>query len=372
MAGRPPNARKGTEASLAGREIRAGLAPFRREISPRASAAELWAAIETAVSEPYGFERLEKLHGTKLDKWARLRARAYLNQARQYYNAVPSLAPVAKPLAGYYFVLNLTKAWLTVIEPQLTEPSIMMHGLGQPYERGKRYSFKQEKFKIAAKGAFRLLAERTGMRHCWATNYTIGLNELLPYLPDAYDLFADSNDEAASLLPIHSATALFGDKKQAWLRVEIDGHVLRQRNLRPERLLKVARPFGDRFRLVTTDEPTFSYESTTSYTYGKMRSEVTADLSELYDNTLIASDRSFPGPRQFLVLSARPKLLSHEAVAFAVLHHLSNVVRYRPADAERILVTRNAWLLTSWVDRSCENYLLNLATRITGQDHVIS
>jgi hypothetical protein len=83
-----------------------------------------------------------------LDKWARSRSRAYLNQARQYYSAVAGLAPVAKPLAGYYFALNLTKTYLTVIEPALTEPSIMTHGLGQAFERGRRYAFTKEKFKI--------------------------------------------------------------------------------------------------------------------------------------------------------------------------------------------------------------------------------
>lgn len=369
---RPPNARAGEDGNVAGRRISAGLAPFRREISPRATAGDLWASLETAISDPHGFDRLERSHRVVLDKWARLRARAYLNQARQYYETVAGLAPVAKPLTGYYFALNLTKTYLTVVEPDLTKPSIMMHGLGQAYERGTNYSFKRERFKIASKGAFRLLAERTGMGHCWAKDYKIGLHELLPYLPEAYDLFADSNEEAPSLLPIADVRALFGTGKEAWLRVEVDQHVLRQRNVRPERLLQVSRPFGDRFSLVSTDEDTFSFESKQTFTYGKKRSEVTAELAALFDETLIALDRSFPGPRRFLVLSTRPKLLSHEAVTFAVLHHLSNVVRYRPADAERILTTRNAWLLTTWVDRACESFLLNLATRITGLDHVIA
>jgi hypothetical protein len=116
----------------------------------------------------------------------------------------------------------------------------------------------------------------------------------------------------------------------------------------------------------------FSFESVDEYQYGKKRSEVIGELCTLFDSTLIASDRSYPGPRQFLVLEESAKLLSHEAVTFAVLHHLSNVVRYRPSDAERMLTTRNAWLLTSWVDRACENLLLSLATRITGLDHVFA
>lgn len=372
MAGRPPKARPGEEATHAGRRIGAGLAPFRREISPRASVSDLWATLETVISEPRGFGRLEKQHKKKLDANARLRARAYLNQARQYYETVGSIAPVAKPLTGYYFALNLTKVFLTAVDPDTTKPVVMHHGLRDSFTPGKRYSFKREKFKILARGVFRLLAERTGMRHCWANDYTIGLSELLPFLPEGYDLFAESNDQAPDLIPIESARALFGSGREAWLRIEVEREVLRQRRLGAESLLEAAKAFGDRFRLVTTDEPTYSYESRDSYTYGKMRSEVVGDLARLYDSTLVASDRSFPGPRKFLVLWDRPKLLSHEAVAFAVLHHLSNVVRYRPADAERILTTRNAWLLTTWVDRACENLLLNLATRIAGQDHVIA
>ena len=148
-------------------------------------------------------------------------------------------------------------------------------------------------------------------------DYKIGLSELLPYLPEAYELFPDSNEEAPNMLPAKSVRALFGEGCTAWLRVEIDPHVLRQRNLRPERLLSVAKAFGERFRLVTTQEATFSFDSIESFTYGSARSEVVGELVRLYDEFLIASDRSFPGPRQFVVLSERPKLLSHEAVAFA-------------------------------------------------------
>ncbi len=71
------------------------------------------------------------------------------------------------------------------------------------------------------------------------------------------------------------------------------------------------------------------------------------------------------------MLSTRTQLLSHEAVTFGVLHHLSNIVRYRPGDAEKLLLSQHSWLLTSWVDRAVESMLLNLATRITGEEHVL-
>jgi hypothetical protein len=325
------------------------------------------------LTEPHGFERLEKRHGTKLDKQARLRARAFLNQARQYYGAIAEIEPVAKPLLGYYFALNLTKVFLTVSDPPSTSSGSLQHGLAQAYRPGVNYSFKRERFKIQRRGVFRLLAERTGMKHCWAANYEMGLHELMPYLPDAYSLYADTYGQAPRLLPVEGVQLLFGSGKTAWLRVDVSRAVLQQRQISAARLLDQARVFGSRFTFVHSgdDEGTNSYELSTPVIYGQKRSEVLQILSQTFDECLLGCDRSFPGARRFLVLSRQSQLLSHEAITFAVLHHLSNVVRYRPGDAERILVSPHAWLLTSWVDRAVEGMLLNLATRITREEHVL-
>lgn len=323
------------------------------------------------MTAPTGFKRMEKLHEVALDKRAEARARAFVNQARQYYGGIAPLDPVAKPLLAYYFVLNLTKAFLTVSDPETTEKSIMPHGLGQAFTEGVNYSFKRERFKVGKSGAFRLLSERTGMKHCWAKDHQLSLHELMPYLADGYSAFADATEEAPKLVPIDAVNVLFGGK-EAWLRIEIDRNVLRQRNMGPERILRESRVFGDRFRLVTTHNETASYESVKSFSYGQKRSEILPGLSDLYDSILIACDRSFAGNRCYLVLSARPKLLSHEAVTFAVMHHLSNLVRYRPSDGEKLLGSTRGWLFSSWVDRAAETFLLNMASRMTGEDHVMT
>jgi hypothetical protein len=249
----------------------------------------------------------------------------------------------------------------------------LQHGLAQAYRPGERYSFKRERFRIQKGGVFRLLAERTGMKHCWAANYELALHELMPYLPDAYNLYADTYGEAARLLPVEGVQLLFGTGKTAWLRVDISRAVLVQRHISAARLVDEARVFGLRFRFVHSDDDDrmICYELSAPVTYGHSRSEVLPALSQTFDECLIGCDRSFPGARRFLVLSRRSQLLSHEAVTFAVLHHLSNVVRYRPGDAERILVSPHAWLFTSWVDRAVEGLLLNLATRITREEHVL-
>jgi hypothetical protein len=69
-----------------------------------------------------------------------------------------------------------------------------------------------------------------------------------------------------------------------------------------------------------------------------------------------------------VVLSERDRLLSQEAVTFAVIHHLSNMVRYRPEQVVKLTTQRWFFLFTLWVPRAMENFLLAMTSRITGEE----
>lgn len=360
----------GAPGRAAGRLLVAGVAPFARSLSARASSADLWSSLDAVAVEGAGIERLERRHGLTLDAEARRRLISYVSQAKEYYQAVGGVRPVSKPLLAYYFMLNLTKAFLTSVDPATTAPDRIGHGTSPRFTRMQRYRIQQENVAISQDGVFRLLAERTGKRYCYASGHAIRLVDLLPYLQEAVDLYADAMDEAPKLLPIMSCYPLFANK-QGWLRVEIERDALTQRGIGPEAVTSRCKTFGDAFRLVQSSEPTASYETIATYPYGKSTREAGPALCAAYDAALIATNRTLRGPRRYLVVSNRSQLLSHEAVAFAVLHHLSSMVRYRPQDVERLRGTRHFWLFSSWVDRACENYLLNLASRIAGEEHLV-
>lgn len=366
----PPKARAGQPGRAAGRLLVAGVAPFSRALSPRSTQADLWASVDALAVEGTGIERLQTRHGTSMDAEARRRFVAYVDQAHEYYIAVSGVSPVAKPLLAYYFALNLTKALLTALDPSTTAPDNLGHGTSQRFTRMQRYRIQQESIAVSQDGVFRELAIRTGPRFCYSSGHRIRLLDLLPYLTEGFDLFADSANEAPKLLPIRRCYPLFANK-QGWLRIEIERDELRQRSIGPEQVPKKCAVFGQHFRLVQSDEPTASYETIATCSYGKSTKEAAGGLCRLFDEAIIASNRSLAGPQRYLVLSERSRLLSHEAVTFAVLHHLSNMVRYRPQDVERLSGTRHYWLFSSWVERACENYLLNLASRIALEEHVV-
>jgi len=369
--GRPPNARAGTPLSVGSRFVVAGVGSHARALPPRASAADLWASVEALAVPPQGTVRLKDVHGTSLAAPAQRRFSAYVAQARQYYQACLDVEPVSKPLLGYYFALNLTKAFLTAADPS---PTLKGHGASQATKTSTRYRFSQEYTKPHANGIAAELARRTGAGYWYAKRDPVQVSRLIAYLPEAYDLYADAIGSAPKLIPVRHVTVRHDHgAKLAWLTVEMDQEVLAQRSLSSSALLERAAIFGNQFKRVT--EPgheTALYESVDPIGY-RLRPQVLEPLRAQFRHTLIGRNRAAGGGfRDFLVLSDRAQLVSHEAVTFLVLHHLSNMVRYQPEHVESLRGTRYFWLFSSWVDRACENYLLTMASHLTGEEHVIS
>lgn len=157
---------------------------------------------------------------------------------------------------------------------------------------------------------------------------------------------------------------------ELWLRAKVSKDVLRARNISGSRLLDHAYHFGEQFDQVSVSGQDSSYVyETKPVTYkGPNPTSAVPGLIEIFENSLIHVNRSAGTHRYFLVLEKRQRLLSQEAVAFAVLNHLSNMVRYRPDQVERLAAEKWSWLLGTWVPRVMENGLLTYTTRILDQE----
>ena len=373
-AGRPPDAREGGPIAVVGRPVVAGVGSHERALSPRASAADLWSSVDAAATGD-GLKRFQKLHGVVLDAAASRRLAAYVHQARQYYDVIAQLDPATKPLPAYYYALNLTKAYLTLVDPAVTSPAKVSHGASDAYVPGQRYRFTQEFAKVLGSGVLRMLAERSGQGFCWPSGDKIQIARLAAYLVEGADLYSDALGTKPKLLPIASTqvrSSGTGSRRTAWLTVDVSRMVLEERGLTPRSLLNGANVFASRFRLVydPSDTDTCTYESIAPIAYAKT-ADVLGGLRAEFDRALLLRDRTAKGGVDHVVLSSRPELLSQEGVTFVLLHHLSNMVRYRPQQVESLRGGSYWWLFTSWVDRACENLLLGLASRMSLEEHLI-
>jgi hypothetical protein len=365
----PPRARAGETSSSVGRTIVPGIGPFLRPLPPRVTRTDLWASVDAVAlrgevpATPGG--PLVALQASTINRYA-----AFVRQAQQYYATLEYLDPVAKPLTGYYFALNLTKAFL-VARGSLPAGKVT-HGASDAYQRGQRYRFTQEVARVQGNGIFRLLAESTGQGFCYASGKELRIADLLPHLVDAYDLYADNIGSLPQLVPVEHATALFSGGS-AWIKLDVLRESLRRRSgIGPQSLLNAAAAFASTFRLVQDgNELTASYEMIDPILFGGPKRNALGGLAAKFDEALLVSRRGWQGGQKFIELSTREELLSQEALIFIVLHHLSNMVRYRPEEVEKLRGSKYFWLFSSWVDRACENYLLSMASRVTFEEHVI-
>ena len=270
-------------------------------------------------------------------------------------------------------MLNLTRAFLTVKDPEVTKRSLH-HGIGQRNTHliGP-YKFSQEHLAIMQNGAFQELAGTTGRGHVWSAG-EMAVERLLPYLPETPDLFASSSQGKPHLVPISRIDVLGSGTRplqEAWLRVHVSHLALEESGHSPQKLLQAAAAFGSEFELASDGNGEFAlYESKATVPFTQMPKPL-GPLREHFDRALIYRYRSSPSDSGSILVSPHADLISMEALTFAVMIHLSNMVRYRPDDVENLRGTKHWWLFSSWVDRACENFLLSISSRLSAEEHVI-
>lgn len=371
--GRPPSALEGEPLAYKGRPVVAGVGSALHPISARASVADLWSTMDIAAAA--GETAVQRVTRSKLTQAARGRLKSYVHQSRQYYEAVAGADPVAKPLLGYYFVLNAAKAFLTVTDEATTAPYSVAHGIGQDNSHlASPYEFYQEHFAVQACGVFQALASKTGKGFVWRPG-AMKLSRLLPYLPESVDLYSSSFGLKPALIPIDKLSvngAGTRPNRSAWLTVEVSRLALQEAGMSPRRLLASAAAFADTFSLVDDgNSGAATYQLRRPISYAAMPGPMSA-LRAAFDRSLIVRNRSLSTRRDSVMISPHVDLVSSEAITFAVMLHLSNMVRYRPHHVEELRGGSHWWLFTSWVDRACENFLLAISSRIALEEHLIS
>lgn len=364
--GAPPAARPGTLARNVGRTLVAGVGHHERILGARSTPYELWTPLRTLLVPDVGLSRLQGLWGTDMDGGTHRRFAAYVLQAEAFYLSAEGMRPESRPLMAYYFALNLTKAFLTCVEPSITA-SKAYHGLGDEFDSKQRYWFVHEQMKVAQAGAFRELATRTGLGFCYPKGEVLVVQRLAPYLVETADIYEDSVGDPPRLVPL-AAVEVWSDADNVWLRVEVEPGELRRRGMGPASLPDRAALFGKRFTHVRSDRSTASYQSKALSFGGKRVLNRASELRDQFEQSLIHSNRGVAGARHVAVISERVKLLSQEAVSFAVFHHLSNMVRYRPEQVAKLADSKWFFLFSTWVPRAMENYLLAMTSRILQEE----
>jgi YaaC-like Protein len=192
-----------------------------------------------------------------------------LTQARSFFLASQVMDVRSRPLTGYYATLNLAKAWLTLGDPATTSVAKLYHGASDAFglQQGQYYTWSKERLKVHTAGVLPEIAARTGRNYVVPQVTEYALDDLIPYLCEAFDELEESGT-TPRLLPLAELVVHKGEaddngtpKTALWLRAEVAAGPLSARNISPSTLASRAQHFGSVFGHRQTPEPTNSYES---------------------------------------------------------------------------------------------------------------
>lgn len=380
------------------RRVIAGLAPVERRFSPRSSDDAFWEALDASCIGDNPSDLSSGLGGKNWDSGTDTqRYRAFVRQAKDFYAALQVVSPAARPLPAYYFVLNLSKAFLTLTQPDEMRQDKIMHGVAVVKDSNGSYAFGSARSEARESGVFRLLAGCTGAGNEEPADNPIAVVDLLPYLLEATAEYSAMSNEDSRLIEVEQANVAFyqigysedsssepdtDSPPEYAMTLELDGNLVKRRRtsdgskLTPSQLAAEAGLFGENFEY-GREEPysggQVSFVSIERWPEvmdgSEVRPEVLSQWRTIWDSSLIGVDRTQSGGRTFITLDQRTNLISYEAITFLMTHHLSEMVRYRPHTVDDMLKSEHAWVLTTWVQRACENFLLTMASRITGEEH---
>lgn len=350
-----------------------GLATFERRFSPRVSNDALWESLEAACFPAKTDELAKGFGGTDWEQEVdAARFRSFIKQAKDFYTATNAVSSAAKPLPAYYFVLNLAKAYLTLRVPAQMRTDKIPHGV--IVVKGGDYEFENAKSEAKPNGVFPLLAGHTGTGATVPNPNPIEPTHLLPYLLEATAEYTAMSGQRPRLIEIEDIHIVPNLSSPPFLNVHINAGLVEKVVGAPSDLAESAALFGAHFEYHIDHPGGFEvYTSRKKWTKEEVdNGTVQRDWVSIFDQALIGVDRTQGNGRTFITLDKRTDLISYEAITFLMAHHLSEMARYRPYALDKLLTSQYAWVLTSWLPRACENYLLTMATRITGEEHRIS
>ncbi len=171
-------------------------------------------------ADPWSF--LRHLATTKLPKGKKKKALAYLDQARDFFEAAENPRLGSKPLLYYYAFLNLAKVALVIKGVSL--PQKIQHGISDPRANSKqqiKFSGQSVQWDGRAQDHSKLFPELLAMLHGQAIPAGVrSIKSLLKQIPTIHRTFCLVTGEKNSFLPVHSISVLYS-RGELWARISV-------------------------------------------------------------------------------------------------------------------------------------------------------
>jgi hypothetical protein len=290
----------------------------------------------------------------------------YWQQAKHFFLASEKLPQNSKPLTSYYCCLNATKALLCVNGINVTNIS---HGITQArHEQVQSNSLDKAEVIFLGSGVLNELSRYLGEN---VDKQTHNIKDLLYNIPCVHRSFAITYTGTTELfVPIQNLKFIREDTtSKAWVQFDLDARYANASILRylpagykkvpphPESNTYTIRKENSRFNWNIHSDLNQRMQDLSNY-----HRKVRKDLFYIYGDTkLWYLKKNLPNNTYVLQRNSL-------TLIFAVMHWMSELVRYNPQKFEKLMESKQNWLLHEFIEKALYQFVDEISCEITHQE----
>lgn len=288
----------------------------------------------------------------------------YWNQSKHFYNASVELPVDAKPLTSYYSIMNAAKALLVI-------QGINVIGIGHGVSSSRQDitgNIRKDKIIYGATGVLNNLSrilEEPVDKH----EYTV--YDLLYNLPCVHRTFTITNRDATELfIPIEDISFALTNiqdvaRREAYIRFHVDiaYDTAKMRVYLPNKV-KYAIPPGD-------EMPYYRIKKQFKWNIHDSMGQRLKDLIKYHKEARKAFYYIHGSQMLWYIKKSLPNnahLVDRHSMTliYGVMHWLSEQVRYSPNIFERLMKSKQNWLIQEFIDLGLPQFIDEISSEITG------
>jgi hypothetical protein len=333
---------------------------FRAKRRHRVVSGSVWAFLRHANGEQLAGDRLE-------------RAKAFAEQAEEFFSAAANHKVRSRPLLYYYAFLNLGKVLL--LHRGETLPNKVKHGIADPRANSSSSDLAQQK--VVTEGAYTKPDEYNlyaGIHQVLDVAKTAPsgdhrILDLLEEVPAIHRTFELSTGKPSLFVPV-KALQVRQDGKNVWARAVFDcGDAT---NKRAVAVLTRNAAFGSGFTRVDSETKEsknhLAVFQTQERAYkGAAFEKEVRGLAEEVRRVGVWTIATPNGYRYYVASRGRPRVVPQLLSIYAIMFFLGSVTRYRPHQYDKI-VEKHAWLIDDFLATQPAQYLHLIASLIAGTE----
>ena len=290
----------------------------------------------------------------------------FWQQSHNFFDASECLPIESRPLTSYYCCLNAAKALLAINGPAEINFDNIAHGISSDRRQWANNNISNAEVVFNGSG---VLFELSKYFNEEAAKKTYTIYDLLYNIPCVHRAFSITFGCAELFIPIRDIGFIIdSDAKKGWVQFQVDGRYANGSSLRyaPSRFEKVE--FNKDGRYLMRCKKRFDWDIHDPNKKGRLEKlskyhgSVRKDLLYIYgDSRLWYLKKDIP---------TNGHLIKRNSITliFAVMHWLSELVRYNPEKFDLLMNTKQNWLIHEFVDNALYQYIDEISCEITKAD----